>query len=240
MSFGSLQSNNPYSYYLDLLGSWPTGIAMSSQWFLYFNFDSLKRNGLFKNFANTLNEFEKTSNWQLNSDVTSFLIDGRLQYSIDNMVGCVFARQVNLPSETIEAAHTGLAYGGYQAPVTANVRTPYSNFSSVMLETNASFLDLVLRPWVLLVGYYGLVARNPSSEKNVKADYADIVMLAKAGPYNKMTIRKIYRFYNVAPVSIEGESYSYAEEGLKFSTVSFAYDRYAISDKNSGLFLNVF
>jgi len=239
VAFGSLQSKSPYSYYLDLLGSWPTGIAMSSQWFMYFNFDTLKRNGLFRTFEISLNELELANDWQLNPDVTSMLVDGRIQHSFENLIGCVFARQVGLPSDSIGVAHEGLSYGGYQAPAVATSRAPYSNFTSVLLETNASFLDLVIRPWLISVGYYGLVSRPKSSFKYVKADYADVVMLAKAGPYTKMKIRKIYRFYNVAPVSIEGEAYSYAEEGLKFSNVSFSYDSYCISDRDTGLFLDV-
>ena len=239
MAFGSLQSKSPYSYYLDLLGSWPTGIAMSSQWFIYFNFDSLKRNQLFRSFEISLNNLELASQWQLNPNVASMLVDGRIQHSVENLVGCVFAKQVNLPEESIDVSHSGLSYGGYQSPSLASTRSPYNHFKTVLLETNASFLDLIIRPWLISVGYYGLVARPKYSYKYVKADYADVVMLAKAGAYNRMTIRKIYRFYNVAPVSMEGESYSYAEEGLKFSNVSFAYDKYCISDKNSGLFLDV-
>ncbi len=239
-SFFSNTKKSPYSYYLDLLGSWPTGIAMASQWFMYFNFDTLKRNGFFEDFELNLNNLEQTNDWQLNSNVGSMLVDGRLQHSFENLIGCVFARQVNLPSEGLTAGHEGLSYGGYQGPAVASARTPYNNFTSVFLETNASFLDLIIRPWAISTSYNGLIARAKNSPKYVKADYVDVVMLAKAGKYKKMTIRKIYRFYNVAPVNIEGESYSYMEEGLKFSNVTFAYDRYCISDKNTGLFLDLF
>ena len=55
-------------------------------------------------------------------------------------------------------------------------------------------------------------------------------MFAKTGPYTKMAIRKIVSFYNVAPISIQGETYSHMEEGLRYSEVKFAYDRYAIQD----------
>lgn len=237
MALGLVQTRNPYDYYLDLLGQWQTNIALASQWFIYFNFDSLKRNGLFRSFELTLNDWEE-SKWKINSNVTRQLTDGRLQHTSNSLVGCIFAKQVSLPKEDVNVSHEGLNYGGYQSPIIASTRSPYQNFSVTMIETNASFLDLIIRPWIISVGYNGLVARKKSSYKYVKADYADVVMLAKAGPNTKMTIRKIYRFYNVAPVSIQGEEYSYAGDGMKYSSVGFAYDKYSISDKNSGYYLN--
>jgi hypothetical protein len=105
-----------------------------------------------------------------------------------------------------------------------------------MLETNASFLDLVIRPWVIMVGYNGLIARSRNSDKNVKA-MIDVVFYAKTGFGYPMGIRKVYRFYNVAPISIGGETYSYNEEGLRYTDVKFVYDKYAVLDGNSGTFI---
>jgi hypothetical protein len=232
------RAKSPYSHYLDILGSWPTGLALASQWFVYFNFDTLKRNGSLNSFEQILN-YNEASNWQFNKEVTKFMVDGRIQHSFENLTGCVFAKQVDLPKENIDVKHTGLEYGGFQAPYTAAARSPYDHLKITMLETNASFLDLIIRPWLLLVGYHGLVARPKSSYKYIKADYADVVLLAKTGAYTKMTIRKLYRFYNVAPVTIDGESYSYTPDNLKFSPVSFAYEKYCISDMMTGKFLKL-
>jgi len=95
---------------------------------------------------------------------------------------------------------------------------------------------LVIRPWILMVGYNGLIARSPNSNKNVKA-MIDVVMYAKTGFGYPMGIRKIYRFYNIAPISMQGETYSYNEEGLRYSDVKFVYDKYAVLDGNSGTFV---
>jgi hypothetical protein len=48
-----------------------------------------------------------------------------------------------------------------------------------------------------------------------------------------MGIRKIYHFENVAPIGIEGETYSYTEEGLRYGNVKFIYDRYYVTDGDS-------
>lgn len=227
---------SPYSYYLDLLGSWPTGIALASQWFLYFDFSSIT--SLTNQFEENLRNRETQSGWGYNPNATKYLLDGSLQWQTSNLTGCVFTRQVILPSESINASHEGLSYGGFLGPATASNREKYQNLSVTFLETNASFLDLIIRPWLIMVGYNGLVARDEQSPKRVKCNFADVVLLAKTGSYSPMGVRKIYRFYNIAPISLQSETYSYAEEGLKYSDVKFVYDRYAVSDGKTGIFIN--
>lgn len=227
-----MAEQSPYAYYLDLLGKWPTSIALASQWFVYFDFSSV--NSLVTDFQNILNTKESNSHWSYNSEATKYLLDGKLQYSVGNLMGCAFARAVRLPGEVINATHEGLSYGGFQSPATSSGREKYEKFELTMLETNASFIDLVLRPWAVAVGYNGLVARSKTSEKYVKANFVDVVLLAKTGAYTPLGIRKIYSFYNVAPVRIPSEEYSYMEEGLRTSNVEFIYDNYSVSDGNTG------
>lgn len=229
------QENSPYSYYLSLLGKWSTNVALASQWFIYFDFSSV--NALNSDLTYQLRDRESTygsGGWSISNNSVNYLLDGGLQYSDHTMTGCVFARQVTLPSEKITAGNEGLDYGGFQAPATASSRQKYGALNVTFLETNASFLDLILRPWTVLVGYNGLVARDQNSSKAVKCRFADIVMLAKSGANKPMVIRKLYRFYNLAPVSIDSEEYSYAQDGLKYSNVSFVYDGYVVQDVDTG------
>jgi hypothetical protein len=228
---------SPYAYYLDLLGKWPTGLALASQWFLYFDFKSV--NALMSNLQSILNNREYNSKWNYNVNATAHLLDGSLQYSSQNLFGCAFAREVKLPREEIVAGNEGLQYGGFQAPATSNNRMKYGKLSITMMETNASFIDLILRPWTIAVGYNGLVARSPDSPKYVKSNQLDVVMLSKTGVGSPMGIRKMYSFYNVAPVSIPQETYSYMEEGLRVSDVEFVFDNYSIKDGGTGDFINL-
>ena len=226
--------SSPYEHYLTLLGRWPTNLALASQWLVYFDFSSV--NCLQGNLQNLLRDKENalgSNGWTLTDTVKKYLLDGGLQYSSNNLTGCVFSRQVNLPNESINAGNVGLDYGGYQAPATIGNREKYKKLTVTFLETNASFLDLILRPWIVMVGYNGLVARSENSPKNVKCNHADVLMYAKTGVGNRMQVRKAYRFYNLAPVSIEGEEYSYMTEGMKYSNVSFVYDGYCVLDANT-------
>ena len=226
---------SPYSYYLDLLGNSPTNLALASQWFIIFDFRDVGT--LFDNIQDILNDRE-TSGWNYNNDVTKYLLDSTLQSSENNLMGCAFARQVKLPSESINASHSGLEYGGFQAPATSAGREKYNSFSVFMLETNASFVDLILRPWAIAVGYNGLIARE-KGPKYVKAKSVTVYMLAKTGQYSRMAFRKAYTFYNVAPIKIFSEEYSYAEEGLRGGEIEFIYDRYTVSDLESSVLINL-
>ena len=229
-----MPQRSPYEYYLELLGKWPTSIALASQWLVHINFDGVS--GLMSSLGNTIKNKENNG-WSIDQSVTNKLIDGSVQYSTQNMTGCVFARQVGLPGETIEASNVGLDYGGYMAPATANTRGKYEPLSLTLLETNASFLDFVIRPWTIMVGYNGLVARAPKSPKYVKAPFINVIMYAKTD--SQLDIRKIYTFENAAPINIGGETYSYTEEGLRYTDVKFVYDRYYILDGNSRSLINL-
>ena len=222
-----MSQKSPYEYYLSLLGSWPTGIALASQWMVTIYFNSVSR--LFNNLEGAITDREQ-SLWTYDKTVTKVLLDGGLQAKSQANMGCVFARQVVLPSENIEASNQGLDYGGFMAPATAGNRQKYDPVTVTMLETNASFLDLIIRPWTIMVGYNGLISRPVNSSKYVKADAMDVVFYAKTGFRNPMGVRKIYRFYNVAPISIAGETYSHNEEGLRYTDVKFVYDKYCVLD----------
>ena len=228
---------SPYAYYLDLLGRAPTSIGLASQWFVIFDFSSV--NALMGNLQSVLNDRETESGWQYNGAVTSYLLDGSLQQSTNNLVGCAFARSVRLPSEIVNAGNDGLDYGGFQAPATSSGREKYEKLELTMLETSSSFIDLILRPWTVAVGYSGLVARSQTSPRYVKSNSVGVYMMAKTGPQSPMVVRKAYVFRNVAPIRIPNEEYSYMEEGLRTSSIEFVYDNYYVSDAGSSSLLGL-
>jgi hypothetical protein len=221
-----MAESSPYSKYLNLLGQWPTGLAMASQWFMYFDLNDV--GVLWNGIEETLRQKESyfgSSGWMISNGSVRYLIDSALQTS---SMGCVFARQVDLPGDAFDAKHNGLDYGGYQSPTTSNTRQKYLPLKITFLETNASFLDLIIRPWLVAASYNGLVARPRGSAKNTKASYCDVCMLAKTGEGKSMIIRKILRFYNVVPIGFSGEQYSYMTDDMKYTAVDFAYDGYYV------------
>lgn len=220
---------SPYEYYLDLLGNFATGIALPSLWFCTFHLDTV--NCLKKNIQTQLNGYESSlgnSGWNIPDGTVKYLIDSSLQYSSKSLIGCVFAKEVSIPPINVDAGNVGLEYGGYLPPVTVAERGKYVPLTVTFLETVGSFLDLVIRPWATLVSYNGFVARSKNSPKAVKCRQCDICMLAKTGPNSPLAIRKIHRYYNIAPVSLNGESYNHNPSALILTPATFVYDGYTL------------
>ena len=224
----------PIPYYLDILSQWPTAIPPESQWFITISLADL--NFLKSNFISRLRRYEtggdSSTDWNISQQVVNTLIKPEYQEGND-LLGCVFASRVSIPSESVQASNQGLEYGGYQAPVTMNVRDPYKKLSVTFIETNSSFLDFVIRPWIISVGYFGFITR--ASGFNVKAKTLDVVYIAKAGSGRRALKRKVIRFYGVAPVSIGSVSNQYSSDSVQNVSVDFVYDYYTVNaeDTNS-------
>jgi len=236
-----MASSSPYQYYNEILNAWPTAIAPESQWFVAIDFKDVS---VIQNSFNQINNFDNnsksgnTSNvyWNLPNQTVKNLISTKNQNS-DNLIGCVFAREVTVPTENVDIMNRGLSYGGYQAPATANTRDNYKKFSITFNETNSSFLDFVIRPWLVNVGYFGLIARD-NGDRKVKAGSVEVVYLGRTGPFNPSIYRKAFTFFNVVPTNVQGFTNQYQTEGLQYAKVEFAYDYYVVSDKTQGSQIN--
>lgn len=231
-------TGNPYSFYLDILSQWSTNVALQELWYIYFNLSSV--GALKGDLGAAVRAYDSgdPNQWKIDNAVVSNLVKSEYQMSTENLVGCVFAHEITLPGEKINASNEGVNYGAYLGPATSSTREPYSPLDVVFYESNASFLDFVIRPWTLLVGYNGLVARQPGSAKNVKCDYAYAALLAKTGAGSPLAIRKAFTFNNICPITAPDLTQSYADSGKMEKSVSFVYDSYSVMSKDSGLFIN--
>jgi hypothetical protein len=226
---------SPYYYYLDVISKWHTAISIENQWFLWFDLQSV--NSIKQNIESVVNKFDTGKNgaggWGLLDSTTKILLDDSNQLSVNNLIGCVFASDVTIPNDSIDIKHEGLDYGGYQAPAVASNRAPYKDLSITFRETNSSFVDFILRPWLVTVGYFGLIARNDKDPKKVKCTSLDISFIGKTGPYSNSIQRKIIRFFNVIPKNIGSYKSTYAGSGMQEISVDFAYDYYCVIDPTS-------
>ena len=97
-----------------------------------------------------------------------------------------------------------------------------------------------MRPWVIMAGHYGLVARNPNNpeeiRKNPKTNLT-VVQYTRSKEGLSQIPRKTWRFYNCVPTSISNRDYGYQEdEGVKNFNTTWTFDNYEIS---SNLYLSV-
>ena len=218
--------NGPIQYYLDILSRWAGSVALSNQFLVYFNFDSVI--AIRNNVSDYISSLD-ASDWDVSQRTIGSLLE-RKYHNPDKRVGCVFARSVTIPSETANVERKGLNYGAHIAPLTVNGRKAPSKFECTFLETNASFVDLIIRPWVILTSHYGLVARNPVSRKQVKCNYVDVIQYAKSGISTAPFIRKLVRFNDVVPTNINSYSVAHTEDGLANRTVTFAFNSYSVQE----------
>ncbi len=221
---------DPLLYFLDKLGTWPSGVAFASQWFVILDINSvpaLKGSSLINNIK------KLEPKWAIDANVSAQLMASQNQDNPDQLIGCIFAREVDYPGETIDANYENIDAAGILTPPTSSGRKNYNNFSIDILETNASFVDFVLRPWTILVGQNGLIARASGSNKNIRCPLIKVYLLAKAGEDTQFEVRKSINFVNAAPVSVGGFVHSYEQEGLKISKVEFVYDYSFISSEQA-------
>ena len=141
---------------------------------------------------------------------------------------CLFAQGFTAPFESVDTERQssviGGPTGGLLAGIVSTSRKQYGLLDIAILETNSSFSDFVLRPWIALVGHYGLNTRGPDSVQNVKIGITGVLF----DKNNKNAVRKVYRFTGCAPVNIEATDYAYGNADSKISRVSFAYNTFSI------------
>ena len=157
------------------------------------------------------------------------------------MVGCIFANQFNIPDDTVEADKaTILNNRGFIPGSVLKNRNNFGMFNLSLRETNTSFVDFVMRPWVIMSSHYGLVARNPNDPseriKNPKTNLT-VVQYTRSKEGLSQIPRKTWRFYNCVPTSIADRDYANDEdEGVKNFNTTWTFDNYEI---NSNIYLSV-
>jgi hypothetical protein len=181
-------------YFLTQMESWFTAIPMATQWII-----------LIDNYPSGLNTSIIQGLERTDGSKSGFDIDGAknilASYPANKVIGCLFANNVTIPNEAwnVESVYVdnnrgflpGVLGGGrnHEAPV----------LDIGFRETNTSFIDFVIRPWVILAAHFGLVARDPNdikqSIKNMKVNM-HIMQYTRSRAGVSMIPRKIWNFYN--------------------------------------------
>ena len=124
------------------------------------------------------------------------------------MTGCLFAQGCQIPQESMGYSRTPVNQGrGFIPGVVAQQRNEFNPLVLEFRETNTSFVDVVLRPWIVLASHYGLVT-YPEDQfaKNIKT-HIDIYQLALGhNRYAGHVVRKKFSFFNCVPFQIAQQS----------------------------------
>ena len=154
---------------------------------------------------------------------------------------CLFANGVNLPGESFGQKRVGMAdlfsdnSGGLLSGVISTSREQKTALNISFLETNASFIDAVIRPWIVAATHYGLYARATDSPYNVKTDI--VVLMFDHKTNSKSVIRKKFTFFGCVPTSFGEQQITFGKADTTITSVSWLYSNYSIetASKASGV-----
>lgn len=154
-----------------------------------------------------------------------------------------FATGVTLPGESISDGRVGFAaagapvYGGLLSSPVLKGRKDLSNFQIALIETNQSFIDYVMRPWIVAVSHFGLFARDEQNIAAQKQNFKTTVIVnyldrTQIESEKDSKIRKKVTFFNAAPLSVDGYETTYGNNkstGVRFAKTTWTYSNYSVS-----------
>lgn len=219
-------TNNGIPYFSNLLCNWAYNIPNKFSWVMIIT--AHNRNYLLNKIKNIVPSYEPPG-WNIAS-----MADATWTNETQDVIGCIFAQGVSLPGEELNVEYSGIFEGSNRGFINAPIINGRNNFEFLrtgFLETNKSFVDGVLRPWGILVGHEGLLAKP--RETSIKSDIF-VYQLAKNGECNPNVIRKAFIFKDCVPIKVASEELTYSNESdYPKLQVDFVYNSYYIDSFDS-------
>lgn len=216
-------------YFLLQLESWLTAIPLQSQWIVLIQpFPQCINTSIIQGLERTGGDYKNYDIDQARSILTS--------YPFQKVNGCLFAQSVQLPDEKMTFERANVANPrGFLPGIISTGRTPSNSLTISFLETNTSFSDFVIRPWVIAAEHFGFVARE--NDTTTKRDYRNVKSTIYVLQYTRtfqnvsMIPRKVWTFFNCAPITVNTKTLGY-EEPNSAPTIetNWTYTDYALSN----------
>lgn len=213
-------------YFLLQMESWLTAVPLKTQWLVLIQGYPP---GLTTEVIQQLERTEGNSQ-NFNINTAGAVLKS---FPLNKVVGCIFAQGVGIPeNESNTGTFTENNLGrGFLNGLVSTGRTNYDGGLTInFMETNTSFVDFVIRPWVMLTNHYGYVARPPG-EVNKEVG-TTITVLQYTRSYQKLSMipRKIWTFYNCYPTSVGSRELVYEGEAMDTFPVVWKYSNYGIQN----------
>jgi hypothetical protein len=212
-------------YFLQAVLSTPAGaLPKGPLWVVVFDFDENIKNTI-KSVKNY--EPKMPAPWQIDSALNTITSD-RFQKN----KGCLLTQTVNIPGESLITNVEGVQYNGYIRGRVGAGRQDFDTLQIGFLKTNVNFVDNVIRPWTVMTGHLGMIAR-PKEQK-----YRCDIIIYQLGVYDFNTspiVLQRYSFKDACPISVEGETLNYNSDYQVIKNASFAYQWYT-TDSVDNLF----
>jgi len=165
--------------------------------------------------------------WDINQGKMEITRDAYMVAGGD--AGCILAQGVTLPGEQYTVSELAINNNMGFIPGKIGASRPGPQELTIQFrETNRSFPDLVVRPWIQLASHMGMVARPPMDNKrNIKTNIR-IIQLAKTYQYIPLVERKIWHFYNCVPIGMNAQELTYDANEVFLCSVRWQYTHYGV------------
>lgn len=212
-------------YFLTSMESWVATIPLRTQFIAIFDDFPVGIN------TDILKNLEGSDYPDINNAKTALL-----NYPLQRVMGCMFLQGADIPAESLENSNASIDNnrGFLQGGVLAG-RSAFSgnNLTLEFRETNTSFTDFIIRPWLILAAHNGYVARDLSiPSERLKSPKTNITLVQYTRSYQKISQipRKVWRFYDVVPLNVSTRNLTYDTEAMEHYSVPFMFDRYTVEN----------
>lgn len=220
---------SPRDYFLFQMESWFTSIPMSTQWIIVIdNYPVNLRSDIIQGLE--IVDGSKKG-WDISTSVSILK-----SFPLQRIIGCLFANSVSIPAEqyNVDSVSVPNNRGFLPGILGSNRQTEPQSLTIEFRDTNTSFIDHLLRPWVILGSHYGMVSRP--ADKNGTRDFnnmkCNMTLLQYGRTLNSISMipRKVWTFYNCMPYNIGEQSYNYETETVNNFATRWTYSNYTIEN----------
>lgn len=206
-----------------------SALPKGAQWVVDFEGLNQVKNAILKTA-----QLEPGNGWDIEAGLNALINDNNY-----NRKGCLFCQAVSIPGEQAIANPEGIQKNQFIRTATGDGRSDYTptGLRMVFLDTNVSFVDNVIRPWVITTARLGMIARKGNN--NYRQDisvYKIGVLTPNTPPY----ILQKYTFKGVCPIDVSAEEYNYTPTNAPVNReATFLFHYYTLeTNKNNKALLN--
>lgn len=256
--YQSAAAKDPAAFFYSNLTDWATSIPMQHFWAVQF--EDLNFVESIRAWMSNAKVFDEEQWDKFDTSVMYSLLTDKKQTGLISdaySLGCFFARNVSIPGERTGTVNPnlGASSGGLLFPAIVDNRNNLQNLQISFMETNASFVDTIIRPWLIMMSYAGKVARSTGDALYIPPVNILATFYSKAGfldtqspnTHAKQSTsspgpvpRKCFRFKGVMPVSVSPQEHSQVGEALQIKPVDFVYTSYTIDTSKLASMINIY
>lgn len=208
--------------FLDILTDGKTSLPQGALWLVQFE----DLGSLIPGISQALNlqtTYNTPDRWTIENAAFNLLVP---QYQ--DSAGCVFCAAIDMPGEELTVnAEGNIQSNAFIRSYASQGRTMFPKMRMSVLDTNVSFCDNFLRPWVVSTATWGLLGRQKEDPRNYRTN----LYCWKLGNKDENSLKALIKwtFFDVCCVSVNNEEYNYnTVTSPILREAQFIYNSYSI------------